>query len=233
MTINAFKNVWNNLDWSYLSNIVIRIIPALLALSFHEFSHALAAHILGDNTAKEAGRLSLNPIKHIDPMGLIMLLVFKFGWAKPVPVRSEKFRNPRLGMAVTALAGPLSNFILAFLALSFLFIFEFFVPNAERYAILMQIVAATSYLSIAFGIFNMFPFPPLDGSKIFFSILPDRVYYFALRYENYGIFALLLIIVALNRLGINIIGDFTAKIYHFFFIVLNKFFTLINTFWFL
>lgn len=230
MTIAAFKNIWDNLDWSYLSNLLIKIIPALFAVSFHEFSHAFTAKQLGDNTAKEAGRLSLNPLKHIDPIGLIMLLIFGFGWAKPVPIRSDKFKNPKFGMAVTAFAGPFSNFILAFAVLLILFVFEITVQNLSRYYLLLRILSATVYMSIAFGIFNLFPFPPLDGSKILFSVLPDRIYYKILRFEKYGIFALLLIIYLLKKLGVNLIGNLATKIYTFFTFVLYKFFVFINIF---
>lgn len=228
MTIAALKNIWNNLDWSYLTNLVIKIIPALLAVSFHEFSHAFAAVLLGDNTAKAAGRLSLNPIKHIDPLGLIMLVIFGFGWAKPVPVSGEKFKNPKLGMAITALAGPLSNFVLSFLAMLMLIVLETTLPNPERYYFLLRIMSSTAYLSIAFGIFNLFPFPPLDGSKILFSVLPDRAYYKILMLEKYGVFVLLIVIFALNRLGVNIIGSLTTRVYKFLMIILYKFFIFIN-----
>lgn len=228
VTIGSFKNIWNNLDWSYLSNLLIQVIPALLAVSFHEFSHAFAARLLGDNTAKEAGRLSLNPIKHIDPLGLISLLIFGFGWAKPVPIRSDKFKNPKLGMTLTAFAGPLSNFVLAFAALLIALVLEIILPNSSRYIYLFKILSATAYLSIAFGIFNLFPFPPLDGSKILFSVLPDRIYYKMLRFEKYGIFVLLILIFILNRAGINIIGNLASKLYSFFVFILYKFFILIN-----
>lgn len=228
VTIVAIKNMWNNLDWSYLTNLMIQIIPALLAVSFHEFSHALAAYLLGDNTAKAAGRLSLNPIKHIDPLGLIMLVIFGFGWAKPVPIRGDKFKDPKQGTAITALAGPLSNFIMAFVVLLMLLVLEITLPNPERYYFLLRIMSSTVYLSTAFGIFNLFPFPPLDGSKILFSVLPYKVYYKILKFEKYGIFVLLIVIFILNKLGVNIIGNLTTKVYKFFVFVLYKFFIFIN-----
>lgn len=223
MTIVALKNIWNNLDWSYLSEIVIKIIPALLALSFHEFSHALAAKLLGDDTAKNAGRLTMNPIKHIEPIGLIMLIIFGLGWAKPVPIRNDKFKNPKLGMTITAFAGPFSNFIMAIAAALILVLLEITIPDREQYYFLFIIFSATAYLSIAFAIFNLLPFPPLDGSKILFSILPDRLYYKILRFEKYGIFVLLIVIFALDKAGINIIGEWTSKLYRFLVLSLYKF----------
>ena len=118
--MNTLQSIWNGLDWSYLLNIVLSVVPSLLCITFHEVSHGYVAYRLGDTTAKDAGRLTLNPIRHIDPMGLLMMVVFKFGWAKPVPVNMMRFRNPKRGMALTALAGPVSNVLLA---LVFLFLY--------------------------------------------------------------------------------------------------------------
>ena len=115
--VNTLQSIWNGLDWSYLLNIVLSVVPSLLCITFHEVSHGYVAYRLGDTTAKDAGRLTLNPLKHIDLMGLLMMVVFKFGWAKPVPVNMMRFRSPKRGMALTALAGPVSNFVLALLAL--------------------------------------------------------------------------------------------------------------------
>ena len=118
--MNTLQSIWHGLDWSYLLNIVLSVVPALLCITFHEVSHGWVAYRLGDPTAKDAGRLTLNPLKHIDMMGLLMMVVFKFGWAKPVPVNMMRFRNPKRGMALTALAGPVSNVLLA---LVFLFLY--------------------------------------------------------------------------------------------------------------
>ena len=118
--MNTLQSIWNGLDWSYLLNIVLSVVPSLLCITFHEVSHGYVAYRLGDTTAKDAGRLTLNPLKHIDPMGLLMMVVFKFGWAKPVPVNMMRFRSPKRGMALTALAGPVSNVLLA---LVFLFLY--------------------------------------------------------------------------------------------------------------
>ena len=114
----SFRTIWQGLDWSYLTDILIYVIPALLCITIHETCHGLVAYKLGDPTAKNAGRLSLNPIRHIDWVGLAMMVVFHFGWAKPVPVDMRNFKNPRRGMAVTALAGPVSNLLLAIVALA-------------------------------------------------------------------------------------------------------------------
>ena len=132
--MNTLQSIWNGLDWSYLLNIVLSVVPSLLCITFHEMSHGWVAYRLGDTTAKDAGRLTLNPLKHIDPMGLLMMVVFKFGWAKPVPVNMMRFRNPKRGMALTALAGPVSNVLLA---LVFLFLYGLLyraLPNRVRVA---------------------------------------------------------------------------------------------------
>ena len=111
--MSDFVNIWKNLDWTVPVQIVMNILPSLLCITLHELSHGYVAYRLGDTTAKDAGRLTLNPIKHIDIMGLLMMVVFRFGWAKPVPVNMYRFKNPKKGMAVTALAGPACNFLLA------------------------------------------------------------------------------------------------------------------------
>ena len=111
-TISGLRTIWDGLDFSYLLGILLGLIPSLICITLHELSHGLAAYRLGDDTAKRAGRLTLNPLKHLDPMGMLMMLVFRFGWAKPVPVNMYRFQNPKRGMALTALAGPASNVVI-------------------------------------------------------------------------------------------------------------------------
>ena len=110
--MNNFLNYWRSLDWPALTDMLENIIPSLLCITLHELAHGFVAYKLGDDTAKRAGRLTLNPVRHIDLFGLLMMIVFRFGWAKPVPVDMRNFKNPKRGMALTALAGPLCNFIL-------------------------------------------------------------------------------------------------------------------------
>jgi len=194
--IDTFKTIGAGLDWSALTDILISVIPALLCITFHELCHGLVAYRLGDNTAKDAGRLTLNPIKHIDIMGLLMMIVFKFGWAKPVPVNMNNFKNPKSGMAITALAGPVSNI---FLSVVFLFIYGLFyvsLSTAGNFGgILLKMLLTAAYLSCALAVFNIIPIPPLDGSKVLFSLLPEREYYKLMRYERYGMILLLIIVV--------------------------------------
>lgn len=178
-----------------LSILTMRIIPILICLTIHELSHGAVAFALGDNTAKEQGRLTLNPIKHIDPVGLVFMFFFRFGWAKAVPVNMYNFKNPKFGMAITALAGPISNFLLAML------IFIFQLPLLTRYAggsVVAEIILMTGVISVFLGVFNLLPIPPLDGSKIVNSLLPNRYYYRVLQYERYG----MLLLLALVWLGV-------------------------------
>lgn len=151
-------------------------------LPIHEFSHGLAAYLLGDNTPKYQGRLSLNPLVHLDLFGSIMIALFGFGWAKPVQVNLNNFKKPKLGMAITALAGPLSNLISAFLLIVILKIATMF-GDVNYYVIDFFMTAA--YINIGLAIFNLIPLPPLDGSKILNSVLPFKIYYKILKYERY------------------------------------------------
>ena len=110
--ISGLSSVWDGWDFSYLLSILLGVIPSLICITLHELSHGYVAYRLGDDTAKQAGRLTLNPIRHLDPVGLLMMLVFRVGWAKPVPVNMYRFKNPKRGMAITALAGPVSNVLI-------------------------------------------------------------------------------------------------------------------------
>lgn len=201
-TSAGFADVFRNLDWSVLLNMLLSVIPALICITLHELSHGYIAYKLGDNTAKNAGRLTLNPIKHIDILGLIMMIAFKFGWAKPVPVNMFNFENPKRGMAVTALAGPVSNILICFV---FLFIYGIvYIPLKELGTAfaeaVLETVYVTAYLSLALAVFNIIPIPPLDGSKILFSLMSDESYLKLMRFERYGMI-LLLILVASDILG--------------------------------
>jgi Zn-dependent protease len=183
-----------------LTDIVLRIIPALLCISFHEVSHGFIANLLGDRTAKEQGRLTLNPINHIDPIWLLIIIFFGFGWAKPVPVNMMNFKNPKQGMAISALAGPISNIVLAIFVLFVYGALYPFLSSSDTGNAVLTLISTTAYLSIALGIFNLIPIPPLDGSKVLFSIVSDETYYKLMRYERYGMI-LLLIVVASGLLG--------------------------------
>ncbi len=170
------------------------MIPALICITLHELSHGLVAYRLGDDTAKRAGRLSLNPLRHLDPMGMLMMVVFRFGWAKPVPVNMYRFKDPKRGMAVTALAGPVSNILIS---LVFLFLYgALYLPlQGSGFGMyVLEMLQITAYLSLSFAVFNFLPIPPLDGSKVLFSVVSDEAYRKLMRYERYGSIALLLLV---------------------------------------
>lgn len=201
--MDTFRTIWQGLDWSYLTDMVIAIIPALICITFHETCHGLTAYAMGDPTAKRAGRLSLNPIKHIDWMGLAMMVVFHFGWAKPVPVNMMNFKNPKRGMAITALAGPASNVLLTVVMLALygpLFVLTAMGYGGAVLETVTRMVSTTAYLSMALAVFNLIPVPPLDGSKVLYSVLSDRNYMKLMIYERYGMI-IMLVLVATGILG--------------------------------
>ena len=177
----------------FLANITI-IFPAfLIALSFHEFSHALAATLLGDDTAKKQGRLTLNPLAHLDFFGTLFLLFFRIGWAKPVPFNIEKFKHPRTYSVLTALAGPSANFILAFISfflIKYFPLFNFSEPVTNSFN---QVFQASAYINVMLGTFNLLPIPPLDGSHFIFAILYKRFPRALAFLYRYSLFFLLLI----------------------------------------
>ncbi|MBD5150839.1 MAG: site-2 protease family protein [Oscillibacter sp.] len=180
-------------DWEGLLALFQRVLSVLLCLTVHETCHGLAAYALGDPTAKRMRRLSFNPLHHIDWLGLASMVICGFGWAKPVPVDMRYFKKPKTGMAVTALAGPASNFLLALLLL---FAASLMAGTAPVNAVTLWVfsfLTGTAVLSIGLGLFNLVPIPPLDGSKVLFSLLPERAYYTLMRYERYGMMVLLLI----------------------------------------
>lgn len=198
--IDALKTIWDGFDFTNLLDILLSVVPALICITLHELSHGYVAYRLGDDTAKRAGRLTLNPIKHLDIMGLIMMVIFRVGWAKPVPVNMYKFKNPKRGMAITALAGPVSNILIAVV---FLFLYGLLLIPLSAGAVgqyLLRMMKLTAYISVGLGIFNLIPVPPLDGSKVLFSLMSDESYYKLMRYERYGTVAMVLL-VATGILG--------------------------------
>ena len=202
--MHILQSIWRGLDWSVLTNLLLSVVPALICITLHELAHGYVAYRLGDDTAKRAGRLTLNPLRHIDIMGLLMMIVFKFGWAKPVPVNMWKFKNPKKGMAITAAAGPIANLLIA---LVFLFLYGFLFALLHRPGRslnwLLEMLYITAYLSIALAIFNIIPIPPLDGSKVLFSCISDRSYTKLMYYERYGMIILLVLVLLLSRTSLD------------------------------
>ena len=192
--MGSISDFLNNMDWWGLLPLLISAAAALLCITLHELSHGFVAWRLGDPTAKYAGRLTLNPIRHLDVVGLLMMLVAKVGWAKPVPVDPRYFRKPKQGMALTALAGPVSNFVLAVLAMLISKVIYLYAPYSAAMDVVFSFCLYTlAPLSIGLGLFNLIPIPPLDGSKVLAAFLPDRQYITLMRYERYGIVVLLVL----------------------------------------
>lgn len=174
-----------------LQDIIIRTIAVLVAIIPHEMAHGYAAYLCGDETAKNDGRLSLNPLHHLDPIGTICLIFFKFGWAKPVMINPNNFRDRKKGTFFVSIAGVLTNFILAIIAV---IIMKYIRLNDFVFEIFMNIF----WFNIILGVFNLIPIPPLDGSKLLFSFLPPKYEYYLIKYEKYGYILLLLLIMTDN-----------------------------------
>lgn len=173
---------------------VLLALCVLITLSIHELSHGYAAYKLGDPTAKNLGRLTLNPIKHIDPIGALCMLFFRFGWAKPVPINMRYFKNPRRDFAITALAGPLSNLILAFIS-GFIYLLVYALCRdmifAEKDFVFYLLQNTLNFflilhsVNVGICIFNLIPVPPLDGSRLLTALLPPKIYFKIMRNERY------------------------------------------------
>ena len=226
--MSGFGAVWQNLDWTVITDMILSVIPALICITLHELSHGLVAYRLGDDTAKRMGRLTLNPIRHIDWWGLVMMVLFKFGWAKPVPVNMYRFKNPRKGMAVTALAGPAANILIAvvFLALYGLLYRPLYLQSGAAGHALLETVFMTAYISTSLAVFNLIPLSPLDGSKILYSVLSDRAYEKLMRYEKYGMILIMVLVVSGGLSGV--LSTATGWVFDKLFVVAEFAFELVS-----
>jgi Zn-dependent protease len=174
--------------------ILITLPAVLVALTLHELAHGWTAWMLGDPTAKQRGRLTLNPLKHIDILGMLCMVLLRFGWAKPVPVDPRYFRHPRRDMAIVAAAGPAVNLVLGFFGVLVFYLMAVLFPDAAFANALGEFFAILAVLSVGFAVFNLIPLPPLDGSRIIGMVLPPKWNYFMYKYERYiqlGVIALL------------------------------------------
>ncbi|MBE6686936.1 MAG: site-2 protease family protein [Ruminococcaceae bacterium] len=184
--------------------MVLLSIPVIMfSLSFHEFSHGLAAKCMGDPTAYNLGRLTLNPAKHLDPMGTLMMLIVGFGWAKPVPINTRHFKNPKWGMCLSALAGPVSNLLLSYICFVVANVINVYagrfvsLENETSYFIVLALFlffTVAFQLNIYLAVFNLLPVPPLDGSRIMFVLLPAKAYFGVMKYERYISLAIMILL---------------------------------------
>lgn len=175
---------------------VFCVVAVIIVITAHEMAHGYMAYFMGDDTAKKNGRLSLNPLNHLDPIGFLTLLVFGFGWAKPVPIRARQFKNVRLGIILTSFAGPLMNFIIAFLSFIGVWAVILFGNGSQPLINLSTFLYIMASMSVGLGVFNLIPIPPLDGSKILGELLPMKLrykYYSIEQYSRYILIGLILL----------------------------------------
>lgn len=190
--------------------LIARLLSLVLAIPIHELAHGWVSDKLGDHTAREMGRLTLNPIRHIDPFGFLAMIFIGVGWAKPVPVNPNFYKNRKLGMAATAFAGPLANLLLALVTVVIYRIFGnacivwLASQGAGEWPYWMEAVQWVLYffalINITLALFNLIPIPPLDGSRILGLVLPERLYFGIMRYERYILFGLLAVMFLLPRI---------------------------------
>lgn len=174
--------------------VLSRCFVVFCCLPIHELAHGLMAHLLGDDTAKREGRLSLNPFAHLNPIGTIMIFLFGIGYANPVPINPRNFKNEKGGMALTALAGPLANLLMGFVSVWGFFIFTKFTGSSAVESAVAYFFLYSAQINVMLAVFNLFPIPPLDGSKILAAVLPDKIYYKYMMYERYIMIALMILL---------------------------------------
>ena len=196
-----FDLIRNGMSIELLINLCVRVFIIFCVLPIHEFAHGYIAYKLGDDTARLKGRLTMNPLAHVDPFGALMVLLVGFGYAKPVPVNIGKFKRSKRKqyMALTALAGPVSNIIMATIFTFFYcMIYYKFLHLGEGIVYVALFLSVAAQINISLAVFNLLPIPPLDGSRILNAVLPDRLYYKLMQYERY----IVLVIFALIFLDV-------------------------------
>ena len=185
------------LSWYQVLQYLLRALVVLIAIPFHEAAHALVSHWLGDDTAVRAGRLSLNPLRHFDPLGALCMLIGGVGWARPVSINPRNYKNPKVGMAISAAAGPASNFLLAWASM-ILYKVVVYSGLGNLVSPLALFLYDMVVMNLSLAAFNLIPVPPFDGSRIALLFLPPRLYFKEMRYERY----IMLAVLALVFLGV-------------------------------
>ncbi|VAW61877.1 FIG004556: membrane metalloprotease [hydrothermal vent metagenome] len=210
---------------SSIGVIALAIVPILLAVSLHEAAHGLVANWLGDSTAKDLGRLTANPIKHIDPVGtilvplvLVITVGMPFGWAKPVPVDPRRFKNPLKDMALVALAGPVANLIMAVLWVILLWIMLALLPNSVFSGWFKAMAVFGVQINVVLMVLNLLPVPPLDGGRILTGVLPTHLAMLLIRFERAGMVLIILLLVTgiLGTILQPMVSTFQRMLYSFF-----------------
>lgn len=192
-------------------SLILSIPGLLVALTFHEFAHGYAAYRMGDNTARYSGRLSLNPLDHLDIWGTLCLLFFHFGWAKPVPINPANFRDQKKGIIIVSLAGPFANFLLAFVCAVVCKILVRFTASSEIAVFFYQVFLYAEVMNVGLMVFNLIPIPPLDGSKVLMEFLPPRARYEMYRIERYS--GIVLLILVWTRVLTPILGTLSGWVF--------------------